>query len=698
MAEEQQHQQHQQAAAEVGADAIDAAKVGDQHRLRSYLDEQDGDVNLRDDSTQGTLLHWACSYGRLGAVALLLDRGADVRATDNERWTGLHWACHTAATDTARLLLERGAPADERDTQEWTPLHVACHSGRTDTVRFLLTAGSTASARTDKNLTALHIACENQLAQQCSKTNSAPTTPNNHRLLLEAGLSVSAVDDEAYSALHLASAGGHTDVVRLLLQAGAGPDSSTERNHRPLHLAAQYGHSSVVHLLLEAGATVDVRDDGNYTPTHLACTYGHTETTRILLEYGADVEALDSEEWSPFHWACQLGNVYTARLLMSRGADRAARTSRGHQALHLAAENGHTETVRMLLDNQADPNAKDEVLYSPLHWAAQYGHLEVASLLLSNGAGPSHKADYLDTPLHLACLLGHGAVVALLLENGADPTALDEDGKLPEQVVGTAEGSNITASEKEAIARAVMERRRLRMAAQESQEEEGQEHGPGELSSLEAFRRLVPGEFVRMGEGGDRGRLPGAAGLLVAYASGRTADNRGVGPPPPAQQPTRSSGGVSSLMGMISGSFSRLHPRGGVVVMSPVLEGGREPSGDGGGGDAAFASPSRAGPLLPGQKRRHFSLKRSARRCERISRHGAGSFSTTFRSRRPAPQHPSIHPNHRTLSRLRIELDRARKCVACLTRERDTLLFPCKHLVLCGQCYTRVVRQAEDDA
>lgn len=50
------------------------------------------------------------------------------------------------------------------------------------------------------------------------------------------------------------------------------------------------------------------------------------------------------------------------------------------------------------------------------------------------------------------------------------------------------------------------------------------------------------------------------------------------------------------------------------------------------------------------------------------------------------------------LSRLRIELDRAHKCVACLTRDRDTLLFPCKHLVLCGQCYSRVVRQAEEDA
>lgn len=39
------------------AEAIEAAKEGDQHQLRSYLDEQDGDVNLRDLDTQGTLLH-----------------------------------------------------------------------------------------------------------------------------------------------------------------------------------------------------------------------------------------------------------------------------------------------------------------------------------------------------------------------------------------------------------------------------------------------------------------------------------------------------------------------------------------------------------------------------------------------------------------------------------------------------------------
>lgn len=44
------------------AGAIDAAKAGDQHRLRSFLDEQGGDVNLRDVDTQGTLLHVSVRY------------------------------------------------------------------------------------------------------------------------------------------------------------------------------------------------------------------------------------------------------------------------------------------------------------------------------------------------------------------------------------------------------------------------------------------------------------------------------------------------------------------------------------------------------------------------------------------------------------------------------------------------------------
>ncbi|CAM9591866.1 unnamed protein product [Discosporangium mesarthrocarpum] len=141
---------------------IDAARDGVVEVVRVYLSEG-GCVNLRDCDTKGTLLQWSCSYGRLGTAALLLQRGADVEAVDNEKWTCLHWACHSGhsgATDTARMLLENGAHLDAGDSQNWTPMHVACNVGRTDTVRFLLDVGCDAAARTDKNLTALHIACE----------------------------------------------------------------------------------------------------------------------------------------------------------------------------------------------------------------------------------------------------------------------------------------------------------------------------------------------------------------------------------------------------------------------------------------------------------------------------------------------------------------------------------------------------------
>lgn len=78
--------------------------------------------------------------------------------------------------------------------------------------------------------------------------------------------------------------------------------------------------------------------------------------------------------------------------------------------------------------------------------------------------------------------------------------------QLPEQVVGMAEGSNITASEKEAIAQAVMERRRLLTAAGEDQEEGEEEPGPGVLLVVERVSfslssRVVGENRVEAGQG-----------------------------------------------------------------------------------------------------------------------------------------------------------------------------------------------------
>jgi ankyrin repeat protein len=114
----------------------------------------------------GTLLHVAAEYGKIAAVTLLLDRGADVnaRATVDEAGIGGQTAIFHAATQfddgglpVTKLLLERGAdlavrvtlPGDYEqpgETVECTPLGYALRFGgdsRQKTVALLRDWGAT---------------------------------------------------------------------------------------------------------------------------------------------------------------------------------------------------------------------------------------------------------------------------------------------------------------------------------------------------------------------------------------------------------------------------------------------------------------------------------------------------------------------------------------------------------------------------
>ena len=156
-----------------------AAKVGDVARLR-WLLARGARVDRRDWEGR-TALYWACSEGRAGAAAALLQHGAGVnsqKAAGTTRATPLHVACTNGHLEVVRVLLAHGAAVEARDTLGATALFAACAHGNLEVVRELLARGAAVDAR--------------------------------------------AVDDSATPLLG-ASERGHVEIVRELLARGATP-------------------------------------------------------------------------------------------------------------------------------------------------------------------------------------------------------------------------------------------------------------------------------------------------------------------------------------------------------------------------------------------------------------------------------------------------------------------------------------------
>jgi ankyrin repeat protein len=75
-------------------------------------------------------MYVACQGGHLGAVQLLLDRGADLDEPYVNGWTPLHWAVRNGHGQVAQFLLEHGAdPAVRAKDDGKTALEVAAAKG-----------------------------------------------------------------------------------------------------------------------------------------------------------------------------------------------------------------------------------------------------------------------------------------------------------------------------------------------------------------------------------------------------------------------------------------------------------------------------------------------------------------------------------------------------------------------------------------
>ncbi|KAH0541631.1 hypothetical protein FGG08_003921 [Glutinoglossum americanum] len=373
------------------------------------------DVNAQNEDGQ-TALHEAVHRCYLGIAQLLLANGADAKVRDKVGWTALHYVEHEAMVS---LLIEKGAHPNAQNANGWTALHFSAYGGRKQLVQMLLQKGADQNVQDEYGSTALHLAVwegHKDVVQ----------------LLLENGVDPNVRDKGALRlvALHLAASKGHKQIVELLLENGADPSVQDGDGLVALTLAAREGNEQIIQLLLKKGVDLNVKDDNGSVALHFATWGGHTRVVQLLLENGADPNVQDRGELVALHLAASKGNKQVVRLLLESEADPNIQDGNGSPALHIAVRGDYEQIIQLLLEAGADQGIRDGGGLAALSVAAQIGNADVVQLLLENGADPNAQNDDGSVALHLAASKGHKQAIQLLLKNGADPNARDSKGSV----------------------------------------------------------------------------------------------------------------------------------------------------------------------------------------------------------------------------------------------------------------------------
>lgn len=386
--------------------------VGEIDDINRLLDKDASLVNKKDDKGQ-TPLHKAIKLKKMDAVKLLLERGADITAVDNNGTGVLSMVWGDA--DTARYLLERSPELlEKRNKWEQTPLLRATNDGREELVKLYIEKGA------DVNAVGIR--------------NEGPLWSwNGYKLsigeaLLAAGADIDAKTKSGWTVLHKMANNERVEAFKLLVSKGADIEALTNRGQTVLHFA---NDAQIATLILEkAPQLINIKDEWGRTPLHEVAQKSKSDAAvKVLLSKGADINVANEHFGSILHVAAENGQLEVVKCLLANGGNISVVNKYGATIAHRAKK---SEIMKYLLSQEPKlANTRDKGGNTPLHKIAAMRAVGSAKVLLESGADLKAVNNRGLSALHYAADYSGSAMCEFLISQGLDVNVKDNKGNTP---------------------------------------------------------------------------------------------------------------------------------------------------------------------------------------------------------------------------------------------------------------------------
>lgn len=191
----------------------------------------------------GSALHEAVRIGHDAMVNKLTESGSSPRDRNAPGLMPLYVAAGHGKLEMVLLILLKGADNDALDNDGWSPLYVAVYHNRAEVVEALLAAGVDASLRCGRyGNSPLHLATERGYLEIL-------------KILIDPGAEVDATSRDGRTALHRPAFFNNAEAIGMLVEAGSNIEAENKSGCRPLHDAAPSLRLEATPALLRHGHT-----------------------------------------------------------------------------------------------------------------------------------------------------------------------------------------------------------------------------------------------------------------------------------------------------------------------------------------------------------------------------------------------------------------------------------------------------------